>query len=160
MRMLGNILWHFPFFGFVTAIFSFIIGGLFVLTIIGYPIGLGIIQLGRFYLAPFSYAMVDAKKLKAANLSGETKGRVSQVHGLWSTIIMILWIPFGAILAVFTVIGVVASFITIIGIPVALAAAKSLSTIFNPINKVCVHRAVADEVERRDAQLKVEKSLS
>ena len=41
--------------------------------------------------------------------------------------------------------------ISIVGIPVALVIAKSLGTLLNPVNKVCVSAAVAEELERRKA---------
>ena len=44
MRTLGNIIWNIPFLGFVTAALVFLIGLLFVVTIIAAPIGLGLIQ--------------------------------------------------------------------------------------------------------------------
>ena len=59
MRTFGNILWHFPFFGFLTALSNFIIGGILTITVIGSPIGLGLIQLAKFQLTPFSNQMVD-----------------------------------------------------------------------------------------------------
>ena len=54
MRTLGNILWHIPFLGFLSALGTFLIGGLMVITIIGAPLGLGLIQLSKFLLSPFS----------------------------------------------------------------------------------------------------------
>lgn len=65
MRTLANILWHVPFLGFVAAFKTFLIGGLFVITIIGAPIGLGLIQLSKFLLAPFSSVMISKSDLKA-----------------------------------------------------------------------------------------------
>lgn len=44
MLTLANILWHFPFFGFLSAFCVFLTGCLFVISIIGTPIGLGLIQ--------------------------------------------------------------------------------------------------------------------
>jgi hypothetical protein len=38
-----------PFMGFLTAAVTFLIGGLLVITVIGAPIGLGLIQLSKFY---------------------------------------------------------------------------------------------------------------
>jgi len=43
-------------------------------------------------------------------------------------------------------------FITIVGIPVAIVLAKSLGTYYNPVNKVCVSIAVAEEVASRKAK--------
>ena len=64
MRTLGNIIWNFPFLGFVTAAIVFLIGLLFVVTNIAAPIGLGLIQYSKFLLLPFSYDMVSKSELE------------------------------------------------------------------------------------------------
>jgi len=151
MRTLGNILWHVPFFGFLSALGTFIIGGLLVITIIGAPLGLGLIQLSRFLLTPFSSAMISKKDLKA------DQNKLWQTFGI---IVRILYFPFGLFLAVVTVFQIAGLFISIIGIPVALVLAKSLGTYFNPVNKTCVPKAVADEVASRKAKEHVDKHLS
>ena len=150
MRTLGNILWHVPFLGFLSALGIFLIGGLLVITVIGAPLGLGLIQLSKFLLTPFSSAMISKKDLKADQIK------------LWQTfgiIVRILYFPFGLFLAVVTVFQIAGLFITIIGIPVALVLAKSLGTYFNPVNKTCVPKAVADEVASRKAKEQVDKHL-
>jgi uncharacterized membrane protein YccF (DUF307 family) len=150
MRTLGNILWHIPFGGFLAAFGVFIVGCLFFITVIGAPIGLGLFQLAKFLLAPFSNAMVDGKELN----KNETD--------LWekfSFIVRILYFPFGLFLATVLVFQIAGLFITIIGIPVALVLAKALSTYFNPVNKKCVPRAVAVELEQRKAKAHIEKHL-
>jgi uncharacterized membrane protein YccF (DUF307 family) len=75
----------------------------------------------------------------------------------YSTVIMILYIPFGLVFVVLNAIQVFAFCLTIIGIPVALVIAKSLGTVLNPVNKMCVSAAVADELERRKASAEVAK---
>jgi len=150
MRTLGNILWHIPFLGFLSALATFLIGGLLVITVIGAPIGLGLIQLSRFLLSPFSSAMISKKDLK------KDQNKLWQTFGF---IVRIIYFPFGFILAIVTIFQIAGLFITIIGIPVALVLAKSLGTYFNPVDKVCVPKAVEDELERRKAQAHVEKHL-
>jgi uncharacterized membrane protein YccF (DUF307 family) len=150
MRTLANILWHVPFLGFLSALGTFIIGGLFVITVIGAPIGLGLIQLSKFLLTPFSSAMVSKKELK------------NEQNKLWqsfSLIVRIIYFPFGLFLAVVTIFQIAGLFVTIIGIPVALVLAKSLGTYFNPVNKTCVPKAVQTELEQRKAKIQVEKHL-
>ena len=81
---------------------------------------------------------------------------------LWQSfgiIVRILYFPFGLILAVITIFQIAALFITIIGIPVALILAKSLGTYFNPVNKICVVKAVADEIASRKAKAQVDEVL-
>lgn len=150
MRTLGNILWHIPFLGFLTALGTFLIGGLFVITVIGAPIGLGLIQLSKFLLTPFSSAMISKKDLNVDQ---------NKLWQSFSFIVRILYFPFGLILAIATIFQIAALFITIIGIPVALVLAKSLGTYFNPVNKTCVPKAVQNELEQRKAKEQVAKHL-
>lgn len=145
MRTLANILWHIPFGGFIVSFIMFIIGGLFTITVIGAPIGLGLMQLSKFLLTPFSSSMVDSNELK----KDADKNKLWQSFGL---IIRIIWLPIGLALAIVTIVQIAGLFVTLIGIPVAIVLAKSLSTYFNPVNKKCVSRAVAEEMEQRKAK--------
>jgi len=56
-----------------------------------------------------------------------------------------------------TIFQIAALFVTIIGIPVALVLAKSLGTYFNPVNKICVPKAVQNELEQRKAKEQIAK---
>ena len=151
MKTLGNILWHFPFFGFVNALLTFLLGGLLVITVIGAPIWLGLIQLSKFLLAPFSSSMVDKKDLN------------KDQNALWKSfgiIIRILYFPFGLLLAVLIIFQIAGLFLSIVGIPIAIVLAKSLSTFFNPVNKKCVPVVVADELQKQKAQSQINKHLA
>lgn len=151
MRTLGNILWHVPFLGFLSAFGTFLIGGLFVITVIGAPIGLGLIQLSKFLLTPFSSAMVD---------SGDIKSDQNPAWKTFGLIARIIYLPFGLLLSIVTIFQIAGLFITIVGIPVALVLAKSLGTFFNPVNKTCVSKAVADEISSRKAKAQVDKAFA
>jgi uncharacterized membrane protein YccF (DUF307 family) len=146
MRTLGNILWHFPFFGFLTAIFYWLLGALLTITIVAAPIGLGLMEFGKFLFAPFGHAMISKSDLKIEQ---------NPVWKAYSTIVMIIYLPIGIIGFVFSVIQVAALCVTIVGIPIALVIAKSLGTILNPVNKTCVHAAVVEELDRRRAQAEI-----
>lgn len=148
MRTLGNILWHFPFFGFINAIIVYLMGIILTATIIASPIGLGLMEYGKFLFAPFGHAMVSKSDLNIEQSPG---------WKAYSTLIMILYFPFGLLLALLAILQVAALCLTLVGIPVALVIAKSLGTYLNPVNKKCVHSAVADELERRQAQAEVAK---
>ena len=152
MRTLANILWHFPFFGFLSALATFLFGGLLVITFIASPIGFGLIELSKFLLSPFSKAMVNKKDLG----SNTEQNKYWKSYGL---IIRILYFPFGLILAFLVVFQVFFLFISIIGIPVAIVLAKSLSTYFNPVDKICVPVAVAHEMENRSAKEYLDNNL-
>lgn len=143
MRVLGNILWHVPFLGFLSALTTFLIGALLVITVIGAPIGLGLIQLSKFLLIPFSSVMIDKKDLKP------NQNKLWMAYGF---IVRILYFPIGLVLAIVSVFQVVVLFVSIVGIPVALVLAKSLGTYFNPVNKVCVSSSVANEVASQKAK--------
>jgi len=143
MRTLGNIIWHIPFLGFITAFWTFIIGGLLVITVVGSPIGLGLIQHSRFLLTPFTMSMIPKSDLSIKQ------------NILWRSFgifMRIIYFPFGLILAIITLCQIVGLFFSIVGIPVALVLAKSLGTYFNPVNKICVPVEVVDEVSYRKAQ--------
>lgn len=143
MRTLGNILWHFPFLGFIDAMLVYILGLLLTVTIVAAPVGRGLMEYGKFLFAPYSRAMVATKDLGIEH---------NLVWRVLSVLVMILYLPFGAVLWLLTVVQIALLFVTIVGIPVAGVLAKSLGTYFNPVNKKCVPRAVAEEIERRGAQ--------
>lgn len=150
MKTLGNILWHFPFFGFVNAIVVYLLGLILTATVIAAPIGLGLMEFGKFLFAPFGHAMVSKSELNAEQ---------NKAWKTYSTIVMICYLPFGIILSIIAIVQVGLLFITIIGIPVALVIAKSLGTYLNPVNKKCVHQAVVDELDKRKAQVEISKQL-
>ncbi len=137
MRTLANIIWHIPFLGFVSAFCVFLLGGALTLTIIAAPIGLGLIQYAKFLMVPFSHEMVSKSDL------GQDE------NPLWKSFGIIVWIfyfPVGLILSIVTIIQIVCLFFTIVGIPLAIVLAKSLSTYFNPVGKVCVNRKVLNNI--------------
>lgn len=142
MRTLGNILWHIPFLGFVSAFITFVIGILLTVTIIAAPVGVGLIEYSKFLLAPFGKVMVSKNDLNIERNS---------VWKAYSTVIMIIYFPFGLIFAIISIFQIVGMAITIVGIPVAIIMAKSLGTTLNPVNKKCVSVAIVDEMQRRKA---------
>lgn len=150
MKALGNVLWHFPFFGFINAILVYLLGLLLTITVVAAPIGLGLLEYGKFLFWPFGKAMVSKSDL-AIEQNAAWKA--------YSTIVTILYLPFGICLCLLAVAQVAALCVTIIGIPAAMVIAKSLGTYLNPVNKMCVHDAVVDELDRRKAQAQVEKHL-
>lgn len=150
MKTLGNILWHFPFLGFISATIVYLFGLLFTATVIAAPVGLGLMEFGKFLFAPFGHAMVSKSDLKIEQ---------NKAWKTYSTIVMILYFPLGLFFAIVGILQVIGLCISIVGIPVALVIAKSLGTYLNPVNKKCVSSAVAAELERRKGQAEVEKYL-
>ena len=150
MKTLGNILWHIPFFGFVNAICVYLLGLLLTVTVIAAPIGLGLLEFGKFLFWPFGNSMVSKSALNVEQ---------NKAWKTYSTIVMIIYFPFGLILAIAGAIQVACLFISIIGIPAALVVAKSLGTYLNPVNKKCVPIAVTEELDKRKAQEDIKKHL-
>lgn len=151
MKTLGNILWHFPFFGFVSAILVYLLGLILTATVIAAPIGLGLMEFGKFLFVPFGHAMVNKSTLNIEQ---------NRAWKTYSTIVTILYIPIGVVMSVILAIQVAALFISIIGIPAAIVLAKSLGTCFNPVNKKFVSQAVADEFDKRKAEAEISKYVS
>lgn len=107
MRLLGNILWHFPCFGFVTSLFSFLAGILLTVTVVGAPIGLGLIQYAKFALAPYSYSMIDKRELHP-NKSGNI------LYAILCLIVRILYFPLGVLFFLWGIAQVVVMCCTIV----------------------------------------------
>ena len=142
MKTLGNILWHFPFFGFVNATFAYIIGLLLTATVVAAPIGLGLMEYAKFLFWPFGNAMISKNELNV---------KQNEVWKAYSTLVMILYFPLGLFFGLLLALQVAGLCLTLIGIPAAIVVAKSIGTYINPVNKKCVHQAVVDELERRKA---------
>ncbi len=94
MRTFGNIIWHFPYLGFLNAINMYILGFLFVLTGVGFPIRQGMFQIGKFYFAPFSYALVDTKELAIQ------QDQTRDIRYYLFIVARILYFPIGLIFAI------------------------------------------------------------
>lgn len=147
MRTLGNILWHFPFFGFITALFTFLLGLLLTALVIPAPIGLGLIQYAKFLLAPYSCSMISKDDVQVAQ---------NPVWRAYSFVIMLLYLPFGLIFSLCAAVQTGLLFLTIVGIPAAIPVAKSLGVYLNPVGKICVPVAVAEAVEARKSKEQVD----
>lgn len=151
MRTFGNILWHFPFLGFITAALTWLLGLLLFITVIGAPIGRGLMELAKFYFVPFGKEMVH-----------ETSLGIASERITWRALSLIaacIYLPIGLLLGLLSIIQVGLLFVTIIGIPAGLVIAKSLRTWVNPVGMKCVGSAVASELERRRATQEVQRQL-
>jgi len=137
LRLIANIWWHVVCFGWLTAFVNFLVGIIFIITIIGIPVGLGLLQYSKFLLGPFSRAMVSKDDLGI---------KVSTLWRVFGIISWILYLPAGLVLFLMTVIQIVLLCVTIVGIPIAVVLAKSLGTYFKPIHKKCVSVEVRDSL--------------
>ena len=142
MRTLGNIIWHIPFLGFLSAALVYLIGILLVATLVAAPIGLGLMEYAKFLFAPFTRAMVSKSDL---NIEQNAAWKA------YSAIIMLVYLPFGLILAFIALCQVILLALSIIGIPLAIIIAKSLGTYLNPVNKKSVHVSIVGDINRLKA---------
>lgn len=141
MRGLLNILWHFPCFGFFSAAIHFLFGSLLVMTGILAPLGLGLIQYSKFLMKPFSSEMISDPR--------------PNTNIAWSgmkIVAVAIYVPFGLLFCIGTLTQMFFLCFTVVGWPLLYILGKSLGTYFNPVNKICVPRAVKKEMEAMDAR--------
>ena len=134
--------------GFISAFLHYILGLLFIATVIGAPIGLGIVQYAHFLLRPFSRAMVE-KPQNINNPAWQT----------YATIVWLCYLPFGVLLCILSLIQIIGLSCSVAGIPTAIVLAKSLNTYLKPINKTCVPIAVRDEMKAQKAREYINKNF-
>ena len=108
---------------------NYIVGLLLCITVIAAPIGLGLMEYGKFLLAPFSRKMVSKSR------AGIKENRFWRTY---SIVVAVIYFPFGLFLLLFNLVYMLALFISILGIPAALVVLKSLGAYLNPVGKVCV----------------------
>jgi uncharacterized membrane protein YccF (DUF307 family) len=138
LRIIANIWWHVVCFGWLTAFLNLLVGVIWIVTIIGIPVGLGLFQYSKFLLAPFSRTIVTKDSLGI------------KIHPVWRVLGIISWIlylPCGLILCLATVLQIILLCVTILGIPIAVVLAKSLGTYFKPVFKKCISVEVRDEMQ-------------
>lgn len=143
MKYFLNFWWYVTL-QFVFALFYALWGLILCCTVILVPVGLGMLQFAKFLLAPHTRSMVSKSDLEL--LTDKSQSKTMET---FSTVIRILYFPFGLIAAIVAFFETAAMFISIIGIPNGLVWARSLSFIFNPVNKVCVPESVKKEIDRR-----------
>lgn len=131
MKTIGNILWHFPFLGFLNALLTFIIGGVFVLTVVGMPLGFGMIELSKFLLYPLEREMVRKKKEDI---------KPDELWSAFGIFVRIIYFPFGLTIAIFTLAEICGLFISVVGAPHARILLRTMGSIFSPVNKICISR--------------------
>ncbi len=142
LRLIANIWWHVVCFGWLTAFLNLLVGVTFIITIIGIPVGLGLLQYSKFLLGPFNRVMVSKDDLGI---------KVSPLWRVFGIISWILYLPAGLVLFLITAIQIVLLCITIVGIPIAVVLAKSLGTYFKPIHKKCISVEVRDSLHPKSS---------
>ena len=119
MSFLGNILW-FILGGFLVALYYWLVGVLFCVTVIGIPFGIQLIKLGTFALWPFGH-----------DVQSDTND-----GGCLSIIMNVIWILVGGIeIAMIHLSFGVFCCLTIIGIPFGLQHFKMALLALVPFGK-------------------------
>ena len=152
MRLLCNIIWWILF-GWLIALSVYLIGLLLTVLVVTAPVGLGLMEYGKFLLAPFSREMISEAKFELDAGKNNIWKAYSKVVMLFYVLLIGVWL----VIAVF--LSAVAQVFTIIGIPNAYVLVKSLGTVFNPVGKKCVSKATSDELKRRVASQEIDKML-
>lgn len=135
MRTIYNVLWYFPFLGFLIAIYAATFGLVFLFL---FPVGKGLLQLAKFYMAPFSF---DMKRTTDIYPSDQVK-----TYGVLGVLMLLFWFPFALILGFSLAIPFLAYGASVVFLPASIVIARSLVFVFNPINAVCVPLARGQEV--------------
>ena len=103
LESVANFIW-FILVGWVTGL-VLLLGGLVIcITIVGIPLGLGILQMAKLYALPFGKIVARETTLKG-------KENVSTGMQVWNLIINILWFPLGL---VFSILGIFSGILTLI----------------------------------------------
>lgn len=147
MAFVGNILWFILGGGIIACILWFFFGLILCITIIGIPFGIAAFRIACFAAFPFGKELIDARKI------GETRIPTTAVANFLWIILAGLWLSIGHIVAGISL------FVTIIGIPFALAHFKLAQVSFAPLGKRIVSKHMADAANIYAANEDLDKRL-
>ena len=90
MRILGNIIWFFMA-GWILAILTYLSGLILTILVVTAPVGLGLMEYGKFLFLPFTHDMVRKKKgsvIDAVHMTYQTYANIVKViyiivFGIW-----------------------------------------------------------------------------
>ena len=149
MRFILNFLW-FIFGGFFMGLTWWFFSLLAFVSIIGIPWGRACFVIGKFTFFPFGYEAINRDVLEKNDIGTSSFGLVGNV----------IWFVFaGFFLALGHVFCMIASAISIIGIPFAFAHYKLAVISIAPIGKMIVEKEVAQSLKFKNimSNLKKEK---
>jgi uncharacterized membrane protein YccF (DUF307 family) len=147
MSALLNLIW-FVFGGFILALIWLIFAGLFACTIVGLPLARAFLEFAKLNAFPFGKEVIRTTELKGSD-------NVSTFRKVVFIVLNIIWFPIGLILTVILLIMGIISFMTIIGIPVAVVYVRMGKFVLFPIGcrvvsqKQAYASATANEIEKR-----------
>jgi len=150
MRFLLNFLW-FIFGGFLMGLVWWFFSLLAFISIIGIPWGRACFVIGKFTFFPFGYEAINRDVLQESDIGTSRFGLVANV----------IWFIFaGFFLTLGHVICAVSCFITIIGIPFAIAHYKLALISIAPIGKRIVKKELAQALKFNDIMQDLENKKS
>lgn len=130
---------------------TYITGLIITIFVVSAPVGIGLMEYGKFLFAPFSREMISKSRFKL-------DANVNPLWKAYSKIIMVIYVIFFKIwLVIGVVFAAIGQFFTIIGIPSAYILIKSLGTVFNPVGKKCISKYEADVLKTDKARKDLEK---
>lgn len=147
MRLLGNIIW-FILGGWWNFLVYAFLGVLFCITIIGIPIGKSMFQYAKLMALPFGKVIMKETEIKG-------KENVAAVRRVGGLIANIIWLPFGIVTFIANIGLMIASAITIIGIPVAIVIAKSCTFLLWPVGAKVITKEEAETIRMERSMMKV-----
>ena len=150
MRSIYNVLWYFPFLGFLIAIYAAMFGLVCYIVIFLIPVGKGMFQLAKFYTAPFSFGLVRMQDYRPEE---------AKSYGALGVLMLLFWLPISLVFCITLAIPFLALGMSVVLIPAAITIGRSFGAVLNPIGVVCVPLEVAEEVERRRAQRLVDRHI-
>lgn len=143
MALLGNIIW-FILVGWWNFLLYGLGGVLCCITIIGIPIGKSLFQYAKLMALPFGKVIVKETDIKGAE-------NVSGIRKVGGVIANIIWLPFGIIFFLSNIVIMIASAITIIGIPSAVVIAKSCKFLIWPVGAKVIKKDEMDNIRMQRA---------
>ncbi|HBG28480.1 MAG: hypothetical protein A2Y10_10730 [Planctomycetes bacterium GWF2_41_51] len=145
MALIFNLLWFILGGGFFACLFWLLCGLLLCITVIGIPFGIAAFRIASFAAFPFGKELIDARKI------GEIRIPTTGLANFLWIILAGLWLAIGHVLAA------IALFVTIIGIPFALAHIKLAQVSFAPLGKRIVSKDVSKAANLRAANDNLDK---
>ncbi len=145
---LVNLIW-FVVFGWWQAVVYLILSILFAITVVGIPIAKSLLQFAKLSAFPFGKEVIKETELKGSR-------NVSFIRKFFGTVVNLIWLPEGVILAIVYLLSGIASFVTIVGIPAGIVYVRAARFVVWPIGAKVVSKkqayasAFANEIERRN----------
>ena len=140
-------------FGWLIALTAYIAGLILTLLVVTAPVGLGLMEYGKFLFAPFSREMISKSRF-------ELDKNENVAWKAYSKIVMILYVVlFGIWLVIALLFAAIANVFTIIGISNAYIIVKSLGTAFNPVEKKYLSKYEADALKIEEANKNLDKKF-